>query len=330
MKTGKCRGLLLIGVLIIFVFSLTNVCLAAERNYPTRSIDNICLFGAGGQSDRFNRVLSKSLEKYLGQPIVTVNKPGGAGAIGFSYLTRARPDGYTIGVGTLENMIVPTLQGNPYALEDMHVICQIATVFNVLIVAGDSQWKTFQEFIDYAKMNPGVKYGSPLKRSTIYLRMESFNMNTGLKMVGVPFDSGKKVVSAVLGKHVPIGIASLGGSKGLAAAGKLKILFSFESPAAAGLPENTPTLSDFEPSVTDKDIAISQLLIVPSKTPDHIKQLLKRTMVEKVMKDPDFLKGLENLSLISDYVDGDTIMQKKLPMRKAQVTSFYKKMGWLK
>jgi len=330
MKKRIWRDLWFLGILFTCFCIGASGSWAADKEYPTRSIDNICLFGAGGQSDQFNRILSKSLEKHLGVPVVTVNKPGGGGAIGFSYLAHSRPDGYTIGIGTLENMIVPTLQGNPYALEDLHVISQIATVFNVIIVAADAPWKTFQEFVDYAMKNPGLKYGSPQKRSTVYLRMESFNRNAKLGMVGVPFDSGKDVITSVLGKHIPVGIADVGGTKGLAAAGQLRVLFCFEAPAAAGLDPSTPSLTDFDRDVSDNDIDISHLLVVPSKTPDKVKQILKQTMAEKVMKDPAFLKDLENMNLMQNYVDGETIAQKKLPKRKAQVEGFYKEMGWLK
>ena len=98
---------------------LSSLAVAAAK-YPSEPINNVCLFGPGDQADVFNRLLSRHFEKSLGIPVITVNKPGGGGAVGFSYLAGCKPDGYTIGVGTLENMIVPTLtEGKPpYSAED--------------------------------------------------------------------------------------------------------------------------------------------------------------------------------------------------------------------
>jgi tripartite-type tricarboxylate transporter receptor subunit TctC len=212
----------------------------------------------------------------------------------------------------------------------LFILGQIATVYNVLCVAADSPWKTFQEFLDYTRKNPGVKFGSPGIRSTLYLRMETLNRNANLKMVGVPFESDAEQKTALLGKHIPVGIWDLGSAREMAAAGKVRILFIFEPPASAGLDPNTPSLATaIEKSVAEKDIDISHCLVVNSKTADDIKQRLKRTL-EQVVKDPDFVADMKKMELMINYVDGNIIAQKKLPARLDQVKAFYKEMGWLK
>jgi tripartite-type tricarboxylate transporter receptor subunit TctC len=139
--------------------------------------------------DLFNRILSKGLEKYLKVPVVTVNKPGGAGAIGFSALVNARPDGYTIGVGTVENMIIPTFtEGKPpYSLDDLYVLGQIATIYNVLVVAADAPWKTWWEFVDYAKKNPGkLRVSTTGVGSLPHFMLEMIQVMTGTQFTHVP------------------------------------------------------------------------------------------------------------------------------------------------
>ena len=327
----KIRNLCFVSALSVLILMLSGMPLAAGEKYPTGTINNISLFPPGTQPDLFNRILSRSMERHLKVPVVTVNKPGGGGAIGFSSLANARPDGYTIGVGTAENMIVPTLtEGKPpYALEDLYVLGQIATIYNVLVVAADAPWKTWQEFVDYARKNPGVKYGCPGIRSTFYMRLETLNRNARLGLVAVPFDSDVEVKTAVMGHTIPLGAWDLGSARELQAAGKVRILFIFESPAAAGLPSNTATLADMEKNVVEKDIDISHCLVVHKSTPGEIKQVLKGTL-EKVVKDPEFLADLKKMELMINYVDGNTIMEKKRPARLEQVKAFYKERGWIK
>jgi tripartite-type tricarboxylate transporter receptor subunit TctC len=330
MKKKKISFLWILPVLIFILFS--NDSWAAGEKYPTGTISNICLFGPGSAPDLFNRVLSRQFEKYLGVPVVTLSKAGGGGAIGILSLVSARPDGYTVCLASLENMIVPTItEGKaPYSLQDLTILGQIVTSYNVLVVAADSPWKTFQDFVDYARKNPGVKYGCPGIRSTLYMRMETLSRNARLGLTGVPFDGRAEITAAVLGKHIPIGLFDLASARELQAAGKIRILFLFESPESAGIDPKTPCMATaMDKSVGEKDIDISQIMLVHSRTPDEIKVVLKRTL-EKTAKDPDFLADLKKMEVMLNYIDGDAIMQNKLPSRLEQVKAFYKERGWVK
>jgi tripartite-type tricarboxylate transporter receptor subunit TctC len=149
-------------------------------------------------------------------------------------------------------------------------------------------------------------------------------------LIGVPFDGRAEITAAVLGKHIPIGLFDLASARELQAAGKIRILFIFESPESAGIDPKTPCLATaMDRSVAEKDIDISQVMLIHSKTPDEIKQVLKRTL-EKTAKDPEFLAHLKKMEVMLNFIDGDTIMQKKLPSRSEQVKAFYKERGWLK
>ena len=327
----KIKMPFVVSVVTVLIFISSGLCVAGEK-YPTGTINNVCLFGPGSAPDLFNRVLSKQLEKHLGVPVVTLNKAGGGGAVGLSFLVSTRPDGYTAGLATLENMIVPTIsEGKPlFSVQDLSIIGQIVTSYNVLVVAADAPWETFQEFVDYARKNPGVKYGCPGIRSTLYMRMETLSKNANLKLVGVPFDGRAEIEAAVLGKHIPMGLMDLASARDLQAAGRMRILFIFESPAQAGIDPKTPCLATaMDKSVQEKDIDISQILLVNAKTADAIKQVLGRTL-EKISKDPEFHVEAKKMEVMVNYIDGDTVIQKKLPSRMEQVKAFYKEMGWLK
>jgi tripartite-type tricarboxylate transporter receptor subunit TctC len=329
----KKRKISLLWILPVLIFILSsNDSQAAGEKYPTGTINNVCLFGPGSAPDLFNRVLSRQFEKHLGVPVVTLNKAGGGGALGLSFLVNSRPDGYTLGLATLENMIVPTItEGKaPFSLQDLMILGQIVTSYNVLVVAADSPWKTFQDFVDYAKKNPGVKYGCPGIRSTLYMRMETLSRNAHLGLTGVPFDGRAEITAAVLGKHIPVGLFDLASARELQAAGKIRILFLFESPESAGIDPKTPCMATaMDRNVAEKDIDISQIMLVHSKTPEDIKQVLKR-MLEKTARDPEFLGDLKKMEVMVNYVDGEILMQKKLPARLDQVRAFYKERGWVK
>ena len=331
MEKKILRILLIVTVFVILTLTLSNSSAVAGEKYPTGTINNICLFPPGTQPDLFNRILSRSIERFLKVPVVTVNKPGGGGATGFSALVSARPDGYTIGVGTVENMIIPTFtEGKPpYSLDDLYILGQVATIYNVLVVNADAPWKTWWEFADFAKKNPGQKYGCPGIRSTFYMRLETLNKNANLGLIAVPFDSDVEVKTAVMGKTIPLGAWDLGSARELQAAGKVRILFIFEPPSAAGIDPKTAWLGDMEKNVVEKDIDISHCLAVHKNTPNEIKQVLKGTL-EKVVKEPEFLADLKKMELMINYVDGNIVMQKKVPQRVEQIKAFYKERGWIK
>jgi tripartite-type tricarboxylate transporter receptor subunit TctC len=133
---------------------------AAEK-YPSRPIELVCEYAVGGQADFTNRLLARFLEKYLGTTIVPVNKPGAGGAIAVNFVANSRPDGYTIlsqGDAFCINFLLE--QAN-YKLEDLRIFAEFFLVNAVIFVTADSPWKTFQEFMDYARRNPGGRFAHP-------------------------------------------------------------------------------------------------------------------------------------------------------------------------
>ena len=329
MRKRKWIGLL--GIVLIFIFVSSNYLWAAEKKYPTGPIELYCSFVAGGQSDLLNRTLAKHLEKQLGVTVVPGNKPGAGGMVLASFLVNARPDGYTAGILALEHFLQPILLGQAsYSVENLRVIGRVAQYGNVMAVSADAPWKTLQEFVDYARKNPGVKYGHPGVGTTMFLRWENINSKAELKMVGVPFKGDPETVAAILGKHVPIGACSNVAAKTQADAGKMRILFSFDPPAEFGLdPAITDLRTAFGKNVADTDIEVIQNLIVPSKTPHEVVQVLEQTL-EKIAKDPEFISDLKKINLRVAYLDGNTVMQKIIPQRMIHLKAILQQTGLLK
>lgn len=314
----KALSLVVLFVCITIVFGFLGEVRAQEK-YPTRPIEIVTTFPPGGISEMTVRTWAKYMEKILGQPIVNLAKPGGGGVIGFTYVANARPDGYTtLNAGEI---IPPILEGTAtYKLEDLRVVAAVTQNGNVMCVAADAPWKTWQEFVDYAKKNPGVKYGHPGLGIMAYYRAENLNRQLGLKMISLPSQGDAESITRLLGHHIPIANIAIGAAKPQIEAGKLRALLSLDSSKEFGLPSSVPDLDklygkDFP------DIDIPVYLYVPAKTPDYIVQTLEKTF-EQMSKSPEFMADCQKMNVISKFVPGKIAterIKKKMELMKAIV-----------
>lgn len=313
MKNRTLRHIILITLIVICGWFFINDCWAAEKSYPTRSIDIIAGFGAGGPSDLLNRALAKGLEKHLQVTLVPVNKPGGSGLIAMSYLANSPPDGYTMVTQGMNLLIAVLNKTATSSLEDFMIVGQASAFSSVMAVSANAPWKTFQEFVDYAKKNPGTKYAHPGTGSIIYNRMENLNKAAELGLIGVPFKSDAECIAPVMSMNIPIGVYAVTNPKRQADAGKMRILFSFDPPKEAGLDPNLPTINSFfGKTIADLDIDIPMFLWVPAKTPPEIVKILE-TALKKVCDDPEFAESLKKIDLRVAFLDSETCMKQKLP-----------------
>jgi tripartite-type tricarboxylate transporter receptor subunit TctC len=298
---------------------------SAEEKYPAGPIDVFCGFAAGGQTDLATRFLAKGLEKQLGTTFVPGNKPGGGEVIAASAIANAKPDGYTMAVLGDASLITSFLLNRAtYSMEELRIVGQFYNACDILTVAADAPWKTAQEFVDYAKKNPGVKYGHPGVGSSPWIRIELFNKNGNLKMTGVPFKGDTEVITAILGKHVSIAINSYQAGKTQVDGGKMRMLFCFD-PSGQFQPDLPNMRAVFGPDVPDIE-PVALHLVVPSKTPENIVQILHGAL-EKVTKDPEFLENMRKLHLMVRFVDGKTCLQKTIPNKRAQIKAVLEHAG---
>jgi tripartite-type tricarboxylate transporter receptor subunit TctC len=315
------------GVTLFFALVLvsTNISWAAEQKYPSRPIEIIVGYPAGGAMDLTMRLWAKYLEKYLGVPLAPVNKPGAGAILGCTYVANAKPDGYTIGA-LGDHCTINVVSGRAkYTLADFRYIAGATNICNVLGVTIDSPWKTMKDFIDYASKNPGVKCAFPGIGSSAQIRMEALNKFANLKMVGVPLNGDAEVVPAVLGKHVPVGVFGAAAFKAQMEAGKVRALMSFDPPAEMGLDPKIPDIRDvFGKDVPDVDIG--SYLMVPRKVSDDIARVLEQAM-EKVTKDPGFIKEVQASTMLVRFIDSKTLTEKVLPVKNVRIETVMKETG---
>jgi len=228
---------------IVLALSLMNCAFA--QDYPNRPITLIVPFPAGGPSDVIGRTIAEAAQKHLGQPIIVDNKGGGGGTLGPTLMAAtAKPDGYTISMVHEALYRVQIMQKTTYDVaKDFTYILNLAGFAYGVLVPADSQFKDWQQVVDYARQNPGkVTYGTPGAATGLHIGMERISRHSGIKLVHVPFKGSAESQTAAMGGHVMLS-ATGSSAKPLVDAGKLRFLQIWTSHRLASFPD-TPTLRE--------------------------------------------------------------------------------------
>ena len=198
------------------IFMLTFFCLFAvasnpafAADYPNRSINFLLPYGPGGIIDITGRALVEAANKHINQPIVAINRPGGSGSISAMAVATSNPDGYTIGLCTASQMLVaPHDPATPFHnLEGFTFIMNYGGNLHGYITRSDASWKTWSEFINAARSQPGKINvgitGAPYNNYSGLL-MSHVAERERIKFALIPFKSGAAVISALMGGHIDL------------------------------------------------------------------------------------------------------------------------------
>jgi tripartite-type tricarboxylate transporter receptor subunit TctC len=173
-------------------------------NYPSKPVRVVVAFTAGGTTDLLARAVAQQLAQQFNQPFVIDNKPGGGGNIGTEAVVRAAPDGYTLIVDSVGPIAInQSLYKNlPYdPLKDLVPIVQIADVTNVLVINPSVPAKTFEEFVAYAKANPGkLSYGSTGIGTSSHLSSFMLAQRMGVEALHVPYKGANALNDLLAGR----------------------------------------------------------------------------------------------------------------------------------
>ena len=288
-----------------------------KPQYPTKTITIVCQNAAGGATDLLARAIANSLSKRLGQSVVVDNKIGASGTIGTDYALKAKPDGYTLVTHSTGNYTsTPLMQKVPYdPIKDVRHIINITTQPIILVVPADSPWKTIEDFVAYAKQNPGkVKYGQNSPGGTTHMAMEMFRKSAGLDMKMVPFGGGAmEVIAALLGKHVEIATVQPNEVEEHIKGGKLRALISFNDKRFKSMPD-LPTAKERGFNVV---LAVTKGISAPAGIPDDIAKKLHDTLKE-IMSDEEFKAQCKKAGMLDDldYMSGEDVSKMYQKMTK--------------
>jgi putative tricarboxylic transport membrane protein len=292
-------------VFLAMAFVMTGMVLGLVANgalagdYPDRSITFVVPWAAGGGTDTVARILAPEAEKALGQKLVVMNKTGGNGAIGHTFGAQAKPDGYTITMGTTEMSTVHLLGLAKFSYTDFDPICLVATGPGCLAVLESSPYKTLAELVDAAKKKPGELKISSIGVGGIWnLVAVGLCKRAGVQMNILPYSGGGPAVVDALGGHVDG--ASVGFMEALPQVLDKKMRF-----LGVASDERVKTYPDF-PTFKEQGIALAMgaywAIMVPKNVPAGIKSKISEAF-RKAVSSEKFTELCKRNGFVQDYKD---------------------------
>jgi tripartite-type tricarboxylate transporter receptor subunit TctC len=217
----------LFGLAVLVILSGSGTAMSAEVNFPTKPIEFIVGMAPGGGSDVEARMLAQTSKPILGQEIIVVNKSGALYMVAYSLVKNAKPDGYTLAVGSdVPITLAPHMQKMPWAgPEEFTFIAQVGTLTNGLVVLPESPLKTVKDMVEFARANPGKLSAAVVgKGGGGDLIMQGIAKRENLKINIVPFPGAAPCATALLGGHVTMVASGFSGFNHLLKAKKVRLL----------------------------------------------------------------------------------------------------------
>lgn len=275
----------LAGVAAVLACIASGPAQAQAGAYPTKPVKLVVGYAPGGTTDISARMIAEVLGKEFGQTFVVENKPGANSNIGAESVVRAQADGYTLFVGSISTAINQSLYSKMSydALKDLDAVALLNVVPNILAVNASVPVKSVQEYIAYAKKNPGkLTCASPGNGSSAHLGCELFKMKTGIDILHVPYRGSGPAVADLLGGQVDSIFDNLPPLLPHVRAGKLTGLAVTTGSRVPFAPE-IPTIA--ESGVEGFDVAAWFGVFAPAGTPPEIVQKVNAAINKALSSD---------------------------------------------
>lgn len=320
MKKNRLLALLLTGVL-----SMTALTSCGGNgtddvaSYPTKDITVIIPKAAGGGTDTAARGLIQFMKEDIeGSNFVASNKPDGGGVTGMVETANAKPDGYTLGMVTVELAMYPWQDKCQVTPEDFESICAPIAAPAALIVPADAPYDTVDEFAAYCKEHPGeVQVGNSGMGAIWHLAAISFENEFGVELKHIPYPNGSADIAAALaGGHIDATFADPSSYKSQVDAGQMKILGIMADERSSVYPD-VPTFKELGHDLVFRAWAC---LVAPKGTPEEILTVLRDAATEVCNSDEFkeyFIKqGIDPQCIIGDdcqqMMEDDYVMYESL------------------
>jgi tripartite-type tricarboxylate transporter receptor subunit TctC len=274
------------------------------QEFPVRTITLVVPFPPGGVADNVARPVALALSKQLGQTVVIENKQGAGGGIGMAYVAKAKPDGYTLLLALSSISVIPeadkVLGRSPmFQLDQLVPIARFTADPVVLAVRTESPWKTYAEFVAYAKANPKkINYGSSGNYGTMHVPMEMLALGAGISLTHVPFTGAAPAVTALLGGSIDAVASGPSTVVQHVKAGKLRVLANWGVERHPALPD-VATLRELGVAT---EYAQWSGLFAPTGTPEPVINALRKAARE-MQDDATFKQTFVTLQTPLAYLD---------------------------
>ena len=299
---GPVKVLVLISASLLVFFNLVGF--AQAEDYPTKPVNLMIPFSAGGGTDTIVRGVTPAMEKDLKTSVPIQYKTGGGGTIGWSWLSRQKPDGYTIGTYSFSLLLQQYTEVGGVKIGQFDLIANVAFSEGVLSVRSESPFQNLKDLLDYAKKNPGIVTVSNSGTGGVWhLLAAGVAHQAGVKFTHVPMTGGGPATLAMLGGHVTMSAGTVSEVAKFVRAGKARVLGVASETRSPVLPD-APTLKE---QGIDFVWGTPIGFMAPKGTPEKILQILSNAS-EKGYESDQFQKIMATLghrTLFYDY--------KKLP-----------------
>lgn len=269
-----------------------------KSNYPEKQITLVVPYAPGGASDMVARTVAQVVEKELDIPIVVMNKTGGTGAVGMSFVEASPKDGYTFGYVPVEMTMVKSLGYADIEPDKFDLLGRAIVIPAAITVPANAPYDTIEEFVEYAKNNPGdLKVGNSGTGSIWHIAAAGFANAANIELSYIPFDGAAPAVAALMGRHIDAVSVSPSEVKSGVDGGDLKVLAVMSADRDKLFPD-VPSLKE---KGIDVEIAAWGGFAVPKDTPDDIKKILEEAVQVAVSSD-EFKKLAEERGLNQAYL----------------------------
>jgi tripartite-type tricarboxylate transporter receptor subunit TctC len=295
------------------------------KDYPTKPIELLCPFPAGGSIDLYSRLLADRVSKPLGQPVVVVNKPGGAGTTIAADMISSKPDGYKLGVLFNDYFsIVSKTQKIPF--DPSHVI-PLMTFVELKVglkVKGDSPWKSLNDLLEYARQNPGkLRLGHSGRGLLTHINPTLIFKKAKVEVIDIPYKGAPESITALMGGHIDAIVQPYGAVAGHIKAGTIRYLVFF-SDRRYGYPSDVPSALELGYPEASKIMALVGVF-AHKDTPEDVKKVLSEAF-KKTFEDPEFKKGIEKIGDEPRF-GGPEIMRDSIKRQEEVTVPILKELG---
>lgn len=269
------------------------------QTFPSKPIELVVPYPAGGGTDVLARAFSVAGAKHFAQPLIVVNKPGAAGAIGWAEVLNGKDPGYKVALLATDLMVQPNMGYTKITYQDFTPIARLNYDPAAITVRADAPWKTVDEFIAAAKAGE-FRIGNGGNGSTWHLAAAAVQEKTGAKFNHIPFAGANPAALSLLGGHIEAITVSAAEVSNYVAAGKLRVLAVMSDERIKGF-EDVPTLKE---RGFDIQVGTWRGLGVPKGTPPEAVAIL-RAATAKTMQEPSIRDTLDKQNMGYAYADGD-------------------------
>lgn len=287
-----------------FILALLILSLAVSSAYawtPRKNINVIVAYKAGSGTDNTARVLSKFATQTIGRTLVIQNQEGGSGSIGWTALSHARPDGYTIGFVNL-----PTLCSNiveqlgDYKIDDFVPICNHVNETSMVLVGKNSPFNTLQELVAYAKENPGkLKASTNGMKASNHIGSELLAKSAGFMYMAIPYGGTADQLLALRQGEVDFSVAKEADIASMMS--EVKVLGVFDSSRMAKFPD-VPTLGEL--GYYDKWYGSARAIVAPKGTPKDVIEFYQKAFWD-AMNDPGYIEAAEKAGVTTLFMNAE-------------------------